>query len=120
MAYLSNATGSPEVYLRPFLPGGPVAAAVHVSLTGGSVPLWRRDGRELFYSVLSAGSWKQTAVDGTLGQRPKIGVPHVLFDMHSDSASADGQHFLSIEHVGEMHAARINVVLNWTAQLAGK
>ena len=30
IAYLSNETGSPEVYLRPFLPGGPVGAAVRV------------------------------------------------------------------------------------------
>jgi serine/threonine protein kinase len=121
MAYLSNETGLPEVYLRPFLPGGPAGAAVRVSLAQGTGPLWRNDGRELFYSAFSsAGSWKQMAVDVKLGETPKIGVPHVLFDSHSDSASGDGQHFLSIESAGEVPAARINVVLNWAAELAGK
>jgi len=120
MAYVSNETGSPEVYLRPFLPGGPVGAAVRVSLAQGIGPLWRKDGKELFYAALSAGNFKQMAVDVKLGQTPKIGVPHVLFDLHSDTASADGQRFLSIQHVAEMPVARISVVLNWTAQLTGK
>ena len=60
------------------------------------------------------------AVDVKLGQTPKIGVPHVLFDLHSDTASADGQRFLSIQDVAELPAARIKVVLNWPAQLTGK
>jgi eukaryotic-like serine/threonine-protein kinase len=119
MAYLSNETGSSEVYLRPFLPGGPVGAAVRISLAAGTGPLWRKDGRELFYSASSAGSWKQMAVDVKLGPTPKIGVPHVLFDFHSDSASADGQRFLSIQSAGELPAARITVVLNWATELAG-
>jgi hypothetical protein len=105
---------------RLFRPGGPVGAAVLVSLAQGMGPLWRKDGKELFYAALSAGNFKQMAVDVKRGQTPKIGVPHVLFDLHSDTASADGQRFLSIQGVAEMPAARINVVLNWAAELAGK
>jgi serine/threonine protein kinase len=115
MAYLSNETGSPEVYLRPFLPGGPAGAPVRVSPAGGHDPFWRKDGRELFYS---AGP-KQMAVDVKLGRTPEIGVPHALFDSFP-SVSTDGQRFLSIEGAGELPAARINVVLNWAAELAAK
>jgi Tol biopolymer transport system component len=46
IAYQSNETGAPEVYLRQF--PGP-GAAVRVSPSGGGRPAWRADGRELFY-----------------------------------------------------------------------
>jgi Tol biopolymer transport system component len=121
MAYTSDETGSQEVYLRPFLPsspGGPAGAKVRISAAGGSWPVWRMDGRELFYQ----GSGTQMAVDVKLGKTPEIGVPHVLFGGGdaSDAISGDGQRFLSIRRAGEPPAARINVVLNWPAELAGK
>ena len=46
IAYESNETGRPEVWVRPF--PGP-GSAVPVSTAGGSQPRWRDDGRELFY-----------------------------------------------------------------------
>ncbi|HLY17943.1 MAG TPA: protein kinase [Bryobacteraceae bacterium] len=121
IAYVSNETGSREVYVRPFPSGGPGAAgpvgpAIRVSTAGGYHPFWRKDGRELFYSV----GPKQMAVDVTFGKRPEIGIPHSLFDLDLNSVSADGQRFLHIEDAAEMPAARISVVLNWTAELAGK
>ncbi len=119
IAYVSNATGAQEVYVRPFPsggPGGPPGAAIRVSTAGGLHPFWRRDGRELFYSA-SPG---QMAVDVKLGKTPEIGVPHLLFQVGAPTVSADGQRFLSIQDAADMPAARINVVLNWTAELAGK
>ena len=72
-------------------------------------------GRELFYTATSG----QMAVEVKLGNALEIGVPHVLFDSPLN-VTADGQRFLSIESAGEFPAARINVVLNWTAEMAGK
>jgi hypothetical protein len=105
------------VYVRPFPsggPGGPPGAAIRVSTAGGEHPFWRKDGRELFYS-----SSVLTAVDVKLGKTPEIGIPHAL-GAGPDGVSADGQRFLSIQDAADMPAARINVVLNWTAELAGK
>jgi serine/threonine protein kinase len=119
MAYLSNETGSQEVYIRPFPPGalgGPPGPAVRVSPAGGHDPFWRKDGRELFYFSNSG----QMAVEVKLGDVPEIGLPHLLFQFGAPAVSADGQHFLSIESAGEPAAARISVVLNWAAELAGK
>jgi len=119
MAYLSNETGSPEVYIRPFPPGalgGPPGPAVRISPGGGHDPFWRKDARELFYFSNSG----QMAVDVKLGDVPEIGVPHLLFQPGAPTVSADGQHFLSIESAAELSAARISVVLNWAAELAGK
>ncbi len=46
LAYQSNESGTFEVYVRPFPgPGG----KVQVSTGGGQVPVWSRNGKELFY-----------------------------------------------------------------------
>jgi serine/threonine-protein kinase len=48
LAYESNETGTPEVYVRPFPgPGG----RWQVSTEGGLLPLWSREGRELLFQT---------------------------------------------------------------------
>ena len=50
LAYVTDETGRSEVYVKRFPdPGG----RVQVSLTGGSEPVWNRNGRELFYRAAS-------------------------------------------------------------------
>ena len=46
LAYISDETGSGEVWVRPYPEGG---AAVRVSPNGGREPVWSRNGREIFY-----------------------------------------------------------------------
>jgi Tol biopolymer transport system component/tRNA A-37 threonylcarbamoyl transferase component Bud32 len=122
MAYDSDDTGRAEIYLRPFVPGTPerpAGAEVRVSTGGGHYPQWRRDARELFYS---AGN-KLIAVDVKLGQTPEIGGPTALFEAQFTREGngwtpfADGRRFLFVEPVGEPPAPKINVVLNWMAEL---
>ena len=46
LAYASNATGSNEIWVRPFPgPGAPV----RISADGGQKPLWSWDGKEIFF-----------------------------------------------------------------------
>ena len=46
VAYESNESGRYEIYVQPFPgPGG----KWQVSTNGGTAPVWRRDGKELFY-----------------------------------------------------------------------
>ncbi len=46
IAYVSDVTGRPEVWVRPYPgPGAPV----RVSANGGAEPLWSRNGRELYF-----------------------------------------------------------------------
>src|SRR5205814_325958 len=44
LAYTSEETGRPEVYVRPFPEG---TSSVVISIGGGSEASWRRDGKEL-------------------------------------------------------------------------
>jgi Tol biopolymer transport system component len=46
LAYESNQSGKNEVYITPFPAGG---AQYLVSTNGGDRPIWRRDGKEIFY-----------------------------------------------------------------------
>jgi serine/threonine-protein kinase len=47
IAYVSNESGQPEVYVRPFPGGRP--GRWQISTGGGNYPIWSRNGRELFY-----------------------------------------------------------------------
>ncbi|MGH9651584.1 MAG: hypothetical protein ACRD3I_14095, partial [Terriglobales bacterium] len=48
LAYASNESGSSQVYVRPF-PGS--GGKWQVSTGGGTMPVWSRQGRELFYGT---------------------------------------------------------------------
>jgi serine/threonine-protein kinase len=52
LAYASVETGQIEIYVRPF-PGS--GAKRRISTTGGTHPVWSRNGRELFYLDRSSG-----------------------------------------------------------------
>jgi eukaryotic-like serine/threonine-protein kinase len=93
---------------------------VLVSTGGGIFPRWRKDGRELFY----VADDKLMAVDVKLSAMPKIGTPQTLFEFEvlgSNRAAwvpfDDGRRFLFVEPGGEPPAPKINVVLNWVAEL---
>ena len=46
LAYVSNESGRPEVYVQPYPgPGGKWL----ISIEGGAEPIWNHNGRELFY-----------------------------------------------------------------------
>src|SRR5256885_14544622 len=48
LAYTSNESGRPEVYVQPFPgPGG----KWQISTEGGAEPLWNHNSRELFYRI---------------------------------------------------------------------
>jgi len=119
MAYDSNETGSAEIYLRQFQPGalsGPTGPKLRISANGGVLPVWRKDGRELFYLQKRA----LMAVDVKLTATPQIGVPHKLFDapsIDSFSVFGNGQRFLFLNPAVVSSPAKIDVVLNWTAGL---
>ena len=117
IAYVSDVSGRDEVYVQSFPESG---ERIPISTQGGIEPVWRRDGRELFYR----NGDKLMAV--TLGISPKLtpGVPEVLFEgrfrktlLVSEAAnydvSPDGNSFVMVRQKNLVTPAVIQVMLNW-------
>jgi Tol biopolymer transport system component len=72
VAYWSDESGRREVYVVPFHGAG----KWQVSTSGGTYPIWRKDGKELFFLSLS---WVVTAVPiGVDGGPLKLGASERL------------------------------------------
>jgi Tol biopolymer transport system component len=121
IAYQSDKTGRPEVYLRPFPgPGDEMRA----SIDGGAQPRWNPKGHELFYigadDRLMAVPIRFSAGNKTV----QPGAPLGLFATNVGSTAAlafrqqyvvspDGESFVMNSAVVEGAASPITVILNW-------
>jgi len=117
VAFASDESGRWEVYVQPFQGPG---VKRRISTSGGSLPRWRRDGRELFYLGLDN---QLMAVPVRLGSSFEPGTPRALFSIEaaqggeiSYDVAADGQRFIVNSPIPGAPAAP-TVVLNWTATL---
>jgi Tol biopolymer transport system component len=95
VAYESNESGLPEVYVRRFIvPGGATDdAAAHagqwqVSAGGGVFPTWRADGKELFY--LNPAGMMMAAPIADVGSTVMPGTPVALFQSQVYGGGSDG------------------------------
>ena len=117
LVFVSDASGSYEVYLRPFPGPGPT---IQVSTDGGTDPFWKGDGRELYYRTRDGHIM---AVSIPPGASFSPGVPKPLFGTTFAAIvsrslyrpTADGQRFLVLAPVGREALPPTTVVLNWSA-----
>lgn len=80
LAYVSDESGRPEVYVH----GYPQGERLAVSTDGGSGPVWRRDGKELYFQGAVDGVPKMMAVAVTPdGALLRLGKPAPLFDLRA-------------------------------------
>jgi serine/threonine-protein kinase len=118
IAFVSNESGRPEVYVQSFPGPGP---KITVSNNGGLQPMWSRKGGELFYREGDS----MMAVSITLGQF-RVGAARKLFEFPGTTynfdqnfadydVAADGR-FLAIA-ADTAQSDEIHVVLNWTEEL---
>jgi Tol biopolymer transport system component len=112
IAYSSDASGSPDVYVRPTAPS--TASAIRVSQHGGSRPRWSGDGRELFY--LAPGGKLMSvpvAADGTPGE------PQLLFTVANAvdfDPSSDGTRLL-VQVADQSSEPVVHLLINWPGRL---
>jgi len=119
IAYTSNESGQPNVYVQPFLRAG---GKYPVSRDGGSHPVWRADGKELFY--LSAAATMMAVPINATGQL-EGGEPQMLFQPgrlilnrgQAYAVTKDGGRFLVKVALQRSNVAPITVVVNWTAAI---
>jgi Tol biopolymer transport system component len=117
VAYVSDESGTVEVYLRRFPQGD---SRTKVSRSGGRGVRWGRDGRKIYYT---AGQ-SLFEVDVRFGPGPVVGTPQQLFewpgiaDVANVSSysrfdvSADGERFVVQEPLPESQS-RLTIVQNW-------
>jgi serine/threonine protein kinase len=119
LAYTSDESGRSEVYLTSF----PKASGkIPVSSSGGLHPVWRRDGKELFF--VNAGNSNLMAVDIKPGKDGiEVGQAHSLFSLvtsnHAWDARPDGQRFM-VAVLPQSASKPMTLISNWTALLEKK
>jgi serine/threonine-protein kinase len=120
MAYVSNETGSGQVYVRSFPDA--TRAKLLVSNRPGVRPTWRADGRELYYLASGARLMAVSVEEGATGLR--LGEAQELFQaggMSEYVPTADGSRFLiATAPLQTDEPARLVVMLNWPARLSRK
>ena len=125
IAYVSDETGIPQVYVRSF----PIDAGGkwQISFESGQQPRWRKDGKELFY--LTADK-KLMAVEVESRDSFHVGASKLLFqtEAHPNLNVArwssrqyfpadNGKRFLINATVDSPTEAQITVLLNWKSLL---
>jgi Tol biopolymer transport system component len=122
LAYHSNESGKPEMYVRPV--EGP-GERIRISADGSNdaqTVRWRGDGRELFYTA-SDGTMMAVPIDS--GGSQEFGAPKKLFKSNPNEVlintlfdvTSDGQRFLILSSPSRRDSALMTVVFNWPRAL---
>jgi len=120
LAYVSDESGRPEVYVKPF-PG--MGSTIPISTQGGTEPLWAPNSRELFFR--NAGQIIGVEIETEpqfRASRPQVlfedrYVPGTPYGRNFD-IDATGKRFLMIESpASTTTATQIVVVQNWFSEL---
>jgi hypothetical protein len=115
VAYTSDESTIPQIYVQPFPATG---GRFQVSKSGSTQPLWRGDGKELFF-LDPDRNMMVAPVDTT--RQFEAGVPRPLFKTVANQTTRqyavtnDGQRFLLIVPRSDRDASPLplTVVLNW-------
>ena len=119
-AYTSDESGQAQVYVKPF-PSTP--GRFQISKNGGRQPIWRRDGKELFFLAPDGVLMAMPIGDG--GRFDALAVPlfqtgAVVVGRRQYGVTKDGKRFLvGVPRAGDRGtaAAPLNVVVNWLASV---
>jgi len=118
VAYQSNESGRDEIYVRSFPDG---EGKWQISRGGGYVPLWRKDGKEIFFTSAN-GKLMGVNVE-TDGSALQVGMGQALFDLEGRvqlavyDISPDGSRFLASMSASERSINPVTLVVNWESQL---
>ena len=124
LAYVSDESGKPEVYVRPFPDVG--SAKWQVSLNGGATPMWAHSGKELYYLDDSRAL---VAVTVQLGTKFSFANQKVLFSAAAYSfaggyptydVAADDSRFVMIRSVAPSAETELVLIQNWAEELKAR
>jgi Tol biopolymer transport system component len=120
IAYENRSTGNREISIVHFPDG---AHRYQVSTSGGFNPVWRRDGKELFFYSPSDSSISAVSVSEH-GQELSLGQPTPLFQVHPFAprlgvfdVAPDGHKFLVFGDTSTFNGTPLFIVTNWDSSL---
>jgi Tol biopolymer transport system component len=127
MAYVSNESGTYEVYVQPY--PGP-GEKTRISTAGGSEPIWTANGRQLLFRSGTLDRQQVFAAAIRSGSPFQVDAPRLVFEAkageydqtapgRSWDVSADGQRFLLLRVAAstDKPITVMHVVLNWADEL---
>jgi serine/threonine protein kinase/Tol biopolymer transport system component len=124
IAYASDESGRTEVYVRGFDPPG---GKWRVSSEGGDSPVWRRDGKELYFltsdSTVMSVAVGQGATFNAAAPVPLFRIPGEILALGvvtQYDVSPDGQRFLMNLNTPTQGQRAITLVSSWPALLPAR
>jgi Tol biopolymer transport system component len=108
IAYASDQSGAPEVYVRGIEKDSPVS---QISSGGGYDPAWQRDGKAVYFRTGTFGIMRVTAKPGVA---TRFSTPTALFQLPtgSDFTPAEGGGFIVASSEGQVNTP-ITILANW-------
>jgi serine/threonine-protein kinase len=127
LAYSSDESGTPEIYVRPF----PDAASARwqVSTAGGVSPVWSHSGKELLYMTNQGDKILSIAVHPGAGQSFAFDPPKAVVGtsqyvqvnpVPSFDVSPDDKRFLLLRETAPNERNELIVVQNWTQEMKNR
>lgn len=122
LAFMSNRSGSAEVYVRPF--SNLSEAETQISVGGGSHPRWTSDGRELIYRGASELMIADITTEPEFMAGKQVPVlslsEYLYYDLGNFDIAPDGQRFLMVKQMteGDFPMSRVVIVQNWLEDAA--
>ena len=124
VAYSSEESGQLEIYVDSFPTPG---EKIRVSTNGGGWPVWRQDGKELYYlapdrslmavAVREEAGALQTSPPARLFEAPAVNLDRGRAQFASN---ADGSRFLFNARGEDKTPVGLTVIANWPALLANR
>jgi hypothetical protein len=120
IAYESNESGQPEVYVVSF---PEIEGRRQISTGGGMIPRWAETSGELFYWQDSTLMAVGVSTDGEFRREapmPLFHLPDIELYQGRWDVTADGKRVLVTVKNPDAPAREIHVVLNWDEELKAK
>jgi Tol biopolymer transport system component len=127
MAYVSNESGGPEVYVQPFPGPGEKVRVSTDSTNGGIEPIWASDGRALLYRGYKPGGVFAVTISSVSPFR--VEPPRQLIELSTNdydstspvrswNVSPDSQRFLVSRFALRVQPiTTLHIVQNWSEEL---
>ncbi len=125
LVYASGESGRSDIYVQPFPPTG---VKYQITTTGGGLPIWSHDGKQIFYIEARAGAGAIVSVDVRtqpsfgFGNPIKLPIDKIpLAGFRPYDLTPDGKQFLAVlsgsDAAEKPTPPQLRITLNWFEEL---